>query len=147
MENQIFYANPIGFSASKLLFYLLVIGGLFYAGFLYRKELGGYISFKELLGGLLISILIIELIYLIFSTAYVKYIEPTFIDKLKRTWLAYFTSHNVPQDKINDAMKKFDDAGVITLGTLVRSYGFSIIIDAIFALIIAGILRKKKPEF
>ena len=147
IENKFVYANPLGFSVSKLLFYLLIMGALFYSGFLYRKESGGYITFKECLAGMLVAILIIEFFYLIFSTAYVKFIEPAFIDKLKATWLSYFISHNIPQDKIDEAMKNFNDAGKITFGTLFRSYGFSIIIDAIFAIIFAAILKKKKPEF
>jgi Protein of unknown function (DUF4199) len=146
-ENQFFYANPLQFTVVKFLCYLIIITGYFYTGFLARKESGGYITFKECLRAILVAIALAELFYLAFSTVYVKYIEPTFIDKLKSSWEAWFIANKVPQDKINDTMEKFKDAGKITIISLIQSYGFSIIIDAIFGVIIAAILKKSRPAF
>jgi hypothetical protein len=146
-QNQFFYANPLTFSLTKFLSYLIIIGGFVYAGYLSRKNSGGFISFKECLKTILIVIVITEVIYLIFSTLYIKFIDPGFMEKLKSSWQLYFTSHNVPQDKIDSTLARFKDAGKLTFGSLIQSLGFSIIIDAIFGVIIASILKKRKPEF
>jgi hypothetical protein len=146
-QNQFFYANPLTFTVTKFLCYLIIVAGFFLAGFLAKKELGGYISFKECLGVILIVIAITELFYLVFSSIYIKYIDPNFIDKLKSAWTVYFNANKVPQDKINSTLERFNDAGKITFTSLIQSYGFSIIIDAIFGVIIAAILKKNKPVF
>ncbi|MDQ6843163.1 MAG: DUF4199 domain-containing protein [Bacteroidota bacterium] len=146
-QNQFFYANPLQFTITKFLCYLIIITSFFYVGYLSRQELGGFISFKECLRAILLVILITELFYLVFSTLYVKYIDPSFFDKLKSSWIVYFNSHNVPQDKINDTIQKFNDAGKITIVSLIQSFGFSLIIDSIFGVIIAAILKKNRPEF
>jgi hypothetical protein len=146
-QYQFFYANPLIFTGTKFLCYLIIIAGFLLVGILAKKELGGYISFKECLGAILVAIAITELFYLVFSSIYVKYIEPDFIDKLKSAWTAYFNANKVPQDKINSTLERFKEAGNITFGSLIQSYGFSIIIDAIFGVIIAAILKKKKPVF
>lgn len=147
IENQFFYKNPLQFGASKFIFYLVILAGYFYTGWLTRKELGGFITFQECLKAILLAIAITELIYLIFSTVYVKYIDPTFIDKMKVVTRDFMVRSNVPDDNINEAMAKFNDAGKITLWTVIQSYGFAIIIDAVFGVIIALILKKPRPEF
>ena len=146
-QDQFFYANPLTFSLTKLVCYLIILGGYFYTCYLAKSELGGYISFKECLRAILVVIVITELFYFVFSTIYIKYIDPDFFEKLKTAWTAFFNKNKVPQDKINDTMQKFNDAGKITFGSLVQSYGFSILIDAVFGVIICAILRKNRPVF
>lgn len=145
-QNQFFYSSPLGFSLSKILCYLLIVAGFFYSGYTIRKKSGGYISFKDCLGSLLIVIVITELFYVIFSTIYIKYIDPTFIEKLKSSWHSYYISHNIPQDKTDNTIDNFKEARKITIGTLVQSFGFGVIIDAIFGVIISAVLKKIKPE-
>lgn len=147
IQNQFFYANPMQFSAIKLLCYLLIIGGYAYSAYMVKKSYEGYITFQECLKVLLIVILITELLYAIFSTLYVSYIEPSFLEKLKTSWSEYFIKNKVPQDKIDETLKQFDEAKNITFWRVIQSYGFSIIIDIIFALIIAAIMKKKRPVF
>ena len=146
-QDQFFYANPLTFSLTKLVCYLIIIAGFFYTAYLSRKELSGYISFKECLRVILVVVVITELFYFIFSTIYVKYIDPDFMEKLKSAWIAYFNKNNVPQDKINDTIQKFNDAGKVTLGSLIQSFGFSILIDLIFGVIICAILKKNRQVF
>lgn len=146
-QDQFFYANPLTFSLTKLACYLIILAGFFYTGYTVKKELGGYISFKECLRAILVVIVITEFFYFVFNTIYIKYIDPNFFEKLKTAWIAFFNRSSVPQDKINDTMQKFNDAGKITFGSLVQSYGFSILIDAVFGVIICAILRKDKPVF
>ena len=146
-QNQFFYGNPIQFALMKFIFYLIILAFFVYTGILVKKESGGFITFKECLRAILVVIAIAELFYLVFSTIYVKWIDPSFIDKLKASWEAFFIEKNVPEDKINDTLRKFDEAGKITVWNLIKSYGFALIIDAFFAVIISAILKKNRPVF
>src|SRR6185312_3884426 len=101
-QDQFFYTNPLLFSLTKLVCYLIILSGFFYTGYRTKKELGGYISFKECLRVMLVVIIITEFFYFIFSTIYIKYIDPNFFEKLKNAWIAFFNRNNVPKVKIND---------------------------------------------
>lgn len=147
VENQFFYKNPLQFSLLKTFFYFIIIAGIFYTGYLSKKQMGGYITFQECLKAMLVAIAIAELFYLVFSTIYIKYIEPGFFIKMKTAWRQFFVSNNIPEDQINNTLKKFDEAQTITVWGLIQSYGFSIIIDAVFAVIFAAILKKQKTVY
>ena len=143
-QDQFFYKNPLQFASTKLFCYLIILFGIFYTGLLSRKRSGGYITFQQCLKAMLLVIAIAELFYLVFSTVYIKYIDPQFFIKLKTAWTDYYIKNGFPQDKINDTLQKFNDAGQINIWGLVQSYGFSIIIDAVFAVIFAAILKKER---
>lgn len=145
-ENKLFYSNPIQFGIIKLLGYLLIISGYFYTGYLTRKKAGGYITFQECLKAMLLAIAITELIYLIFGILYIKVIDPLFIEKMKTASLAFLKKAKMPEEQISEQMKAFSEAGKITFWNQMQAYGFSIIIDAVFALIFAAILKKPKPN-
>ncbi|MEP6595104.1 MAG: DUF4199 domain-containing protein [Ginsengibacter sp.] len=147
IENQFFYAIPIQFGVAKAAGYLFIVAGYFYTGYLSKKELSGYISFQECLKSILLAIAVAELIYLLFSVLYITVIDPGFIDKMKIAYLAFFEKSKMPEDQISQQMEKFNEAGKITIWSLIQTYGFSIIIDAVFAVIFAAILKKPKPSF
>jgi Protein of unknown function (DUF4199) len=146
-QNQFFYGNPVQFALIKLLFYVIILVLFVYTGILAKKESGGFISFKECLKAILVVITIAELFYIVFSSVYVKLIDPSFLEKMKAAWEAYFIEKKVPEDKISDSLKKFDDAGKISAWSLIQSYGFALIIDSLFAVIISAILKTKRPIF
>ena len=52
--------------------------------------MGGFITFQECLKSMLLAIAILELIYLLFSTLYIKFIDPDFFEKMKTAWQAFF---------------------------------------------------------
>jgi len=147
IQNQFFYANPIQFAVIKTLCYLIIIGAYFYTGYIAKKELGGYITFQECLKSMLVAIAITELIYVAFGIIYIKFIDPSFLDKMKVAYLAFFQNAKMSPDQITQQMDKFNEAGKITFWSIIQSYGFSIIIDAVFAVIIAAILKKPRPIF
>jgi hypothetical protein len=146
VENKVFYANPVQFGIAKVIGYLFILSGYFYTGYLSKKEAGGYITFQECLKAMLLAIAIVELIYLLFSILYIQVIDPTFIQKLKVASLTFFEKMKMPEDQINYQIKNFNEAGKITFWNQVQTYGFSIIIDAVFAMIFAAFLKKSKPS-
>ncbi len=146
-QNQFFYTNPLQFAGTKLFCYLIILAGIFYTGYLSKKEMGGYITFQECLRSMLLAIAILELFYLVFSTLYIKFIDPNFFDKLKAAWEVYFVKNNVPDDKVKESLDKFNETRDINIWGLIQSYGFAIIIDAVFAVIFAAILKKQQTVF
>ncbi len=145
-QNQFLYQSPIEFGFAKTIGFLLVVGGYAFTAYLSKQRLGGYITFREALRAILVTIVITEIIYLIFNTLYVKVLDPGFFDRVKTAWLAYFQSKKVPQQVIDQNMARFNDAGKITTGSLIQSLGFSIIIDAVFGVVIAALIKKNPPE-
>ena len=142
LENKIFYKSPVQFTSMKLVFYLLIIGGYFYTGWIARKSMGGFITFQECLKAILLTIAIVELIYVIFNVIYINYIDPSFIAKLKVSTKDFLISINTPEEKVTEVLKNFEAAGKVTFWSAFQSYGFSLIIDSIFGVLIALLLRK-----
>jgi hypothetical protein len=145
IQNRFFYNDPLQFGLTKVICYFIILAGFFYSGYLYKKQYGGYITFQEGLKAMLLTIAITELFYLFFSIIYVKFIDPLFIDKMKSGFIAYLKKSKVPEEQINEQMKSLSEAGKITFWMSVQSYGFALIIDAVFAVIFAAILKKQKP--
>jgi hypothetical protein len=145
IQNRFFYGNPIQFGLVKIICYIVILSGFFYTGYLYKKQSGGYITFQECLKAMLLAIAITELFYIFFGIIYIKFIDPSFIAKMKLGLMNYLRKLKVPEEKISEQMEKFNDAGKITFWISVQSYGFALIIDAVFAVIFAAILRKQRP--
>ncbi len=88
-ENRIFSSNIILFGATKSLGYLIILGGLLYTAIQLKKRAGGYITFQECLRGLLVTIAIMELFYVLFNFVYVKFLDPQFFAHLKVSTQAF----------------------------------------------------------
>lgn len=146
IENTFAYKSPIQFTATKALFYIAILVGFLLIGFRRRKELGGYISFKEALQAILIAIVIVEVIYAIFNVIYIKYIDPTFILKLKNAWSVYFHSTQMNPKKIDEIMANFDEQQKVrvTLKGVLGSVGIAIVLDSIAGLLMALGIKKEK---
>ena len=142
VENRFFSSDILVFGVTKAFGYLIIISGIFYTAFTIKKEYGGYITFQESLRGMLVVIAIFELFYVIFNLVYDKYIDPEFFMRLKTSTLTYLQKNHFSKEDIDIKMKNFEGAGKATFWTVVQSYGFSIIIDAVFAVIFASILKK-----
>ena len=145
IENRFFSNDTMVFTAVKCLGFLLILAGFFYTANESKKQNGGYITFQEALRVLLVTIAICELLYLVFNFIYVKYIDPEYMNRLKISMKAFLQKSNLSSDEINNRMKPFDGAGTITVWSLIQSYGFAIIVDAVFAVIIASIIKRNPP--
>lgn len=145
IENKVFSNDTILFAASKTLGFIIILAGFFYTAFTVKKNEGGYITFQECLRALLVVIAVTELFYVIFNLVYVKYIDPNFFNHLKESTRAFLEKANLPKEDIANRMKAFEGSGNVTFWSIVQSYGFAIIIDAIFAVVIASILKKNPP--
>lgn len=142
-----FASNPVHFGLSALVTYIIILILYLFTGIARRKELGGYGESREIFQSIFIVILITELVYILFNLIYLKYIDPAFWENLKTTSLSYYKDLKMNSEQMNQRMNSFKDVDQQTkpMG-LLKGYGFSVIIDSLFGLIIASILRKKKPN-
>jgi hypothetical protein len=53
---------------------------------------------------------------------------------------------NVPESQIEKAMDDMAELNIYSLGSLMKSFAYSCILFFIEALIVAAIIKKKKPE-
>lgn len=145
IENKIGSSNILFFGVSKCFGFIMILGGFFYTAYHLKKNLGGYITFQECLRGMLVTIAITELFYVIFNVIYNKLIDPEFFNKLKIATQAFLEKGNLTKDEIAKQMNSFDSGGIITFWSVIQMYGFAIIIDSVFAIIFASILKKNHP--
>jgi hypothetical protein len=142
-----FASDPVQFALSALITYVIVITMYVLTGIARKKELGGYGESREIFQSIFIVILITELFYVFFNLIYLKYIDPAFWENLKTTSISYYQHLKMNNEQMDQRMKSFKDIDQQTspIG-LLKGYGFSVIIDSLFGLTIAAILRKKKPN-
>jgi hypothetical protein len=143
---RFFASNPIQFGLSALVTYTLILLMYLLTGIARKKELGGYGEPREIFQSIFIVILITELAYIIFNLVYLRFVDPAFWENLKTTSISYYQSLNMTSEQMEQRIKSFKDVDQQTkpMG-LLKGYGFSVIIDSLFGLIFAAILRKKKP--
>jgi hydrogenase-4 membrane subunit HyfE len=146
LRYRFFSSDPVHFGLSALVTYLVILTMYLFTGIARKKELGGYGEPREIFQSIFIVILITEMVYIIFNLIYLKFIDPSFWENLKATSLSYYQSLHMTADQLEQRMKSFKDVNQqSTPMGLLKGYGFSVIIDSLFGLIIASILRKKKP--
>jgi len=139
-------SNPIFIVVFATISYLIILLFFLVTGIARKKELGGFAETREIFQSIFIAILITELFYVLFNLIYFRFIDPAFWDHFRSTTLAFMEKAGLTQDEIDEKMKSFKDAGQQTspLG-LLKGYGTSVVVDSIFGLIFAALLRKKKP--
>jgi hypothetical protein len=144
---RFFATNPVSFAFFVIVSYLLVLGMYLFTGFARKKELGGYGAMNEIFQSIFITILIAEAAYVVFNFIYLKFIDPAFWENFKAGSLSYYQNLKMTDEEIDHAMKGLKDADqqVKPVG-LLKGYGFGIVMDSVFGLIFAAILRRKKPE-
>lgn len=142
--------NMIKFSLYSLLSFVVILGLLFYEAYQRRKMNDGYIDLKSLFQTLFVSILIIQLLSSIYTYVHLTYIDPTVGDRMMAGVEEMMDKMG---DKISDSdrektMEKMGEIKQMTdVPQMIKSYLSSVAIMGIFALIIAAIVKKKKPVF
>jgi hypothetical protein len=146
-------SNPIIFGVITFLFYLGVIGMLFFCVAKRRKELGGYIDLKDAFQTVFIAILIAELIYSVFNLVYLKVIDPNFFDRWQANMEEFIeksvkddTKREETLDDFKAQMDKQRERGLTASG-IALGYLISVAITGIFGLIVSLIMKKRRSVF
>jgi hypothetical protein len=143
---KFFSSNPLDFVISAAVSYFIVIIMYLVTAIARRNELGGYAEMKEIFTAVFIVILITELVFIIFNLVYFKWVDPAFWQNFQTSARTKLQMAHVPQDQIEQQMKSFQDMEKQSgAGNLIKGYGISVIIDSVFGLIFAIILRKQNP--
>jgi amino acid transporter len=139
-------SNPVFFGLLAIVSYVVILLFFLFTGIERKKQLGGTAEMKDIFQAIFIAILITELCYVLFNWIYFKFIDPAFWEKLRTASLVIIEKAGLTQDQIDEKMKNFKDVDQQTkpLG-LIKGYGTSVVVDSIFGLIFASILRTKKP--
>jgi hypothetical protein len=146
IQNMFCASNLTLFSVMKTVSYLVIIGMFVYTALNARKMNGGVITMQEAFGAIFIVILIAELFYAVFSTIYVKVIDPQFIEKMTTASLEMMEKAGLPQEKLDEMSNTMEQtkSKSMSIGSQIQSYLFSVIIDSIIAFIIAASIKKSK---
>ena len=140
------YTSPLAYVS----FLIPIVVG-FLGGIKQRTLQGGYITFKEALKTVFVIFIISIILDTIFSYVLLNVIDVPFREAIMQDAAIkmekFLIKMGTPQDAIDKAMADFDNPdnfgpGKILLGVFFRMIGWFIV-----ALIIAAIIKKKRPEF
>ena len=134
--------------------WLPVIFGIILIGaFQRRKQLGGYMSFKEGLVFAFLAYVIYEVFYAVATLVLFRLIDPQLQDKVfihvMEVTRNVMESVGAEDSQIEDTLKKAQESNEesYTIKQIILGFGMSLIWDFIKSLIIALISQRKKPEF
>ncbi|WP_347156379.1 DUF4199 domain-containing protein [Pontibacter chitinilyticus] len=126
--------------------YLILLGGLILAMREFKARDYGYMSYGQGLGiGSLLSA-IFGLLTGIFSWIYSTYIDPQFMAKLQEVQRTKMLEKGLSDEQIDAAMgmaAKFQNPVTLIFGSM----AVFLIIGFIMSLIVAAIIKNKRPEF
>jgi hypothetical protein len=143
-----FGSSALYFGLVAIMAYCGILVMYLLTGIARKKQLGGNADLKEIFQSIFIAILIAELFYILFNLIYFKFVNPAFWENFKASSLELYKKMGLTRDQIDEQMKSFKDTDQATkpIG-LFKGYGTSVVVDSVFGLIFALILRKKKPVF
>lgn len=114
-----------------------------------RTALGGFISFKQCFRTLFIAILIICVTSFLYQQIYLKFIDPSFLDRMKEATLAFTEKMGAGQDQLDDVADKMDKqiAESNSVSRQLLSVVWAVVFYSIIGFVISAIVRKNKPLF
>lgn len=122
---------------------------IFMGAFQYRKQLGGFLTFKEILKYAFLAYIIYEIIYMIYFVLLYQVIDTSLNQKVlqetlskTRTFMQNMGASDSDIDKAMDQAREKGDVSVFKQVFL--GFGLAIVYDFVKAAIIAGIVKKDK---
>jgi disulfide bond formation protein DsbB len=140
------FIHPIAFSGLVI---AIVIGVL--AGLAQKKANGGYLEFSEALRVVYTVFIVSSLVSTIFMYVLLNYIDEPFrqalAQKTAESTEAWMKRFGAPQDQIDKATTDALNANNYSPKSMALGFAFWAIAWFIIALIVAAIIKRKKPEF
>jgi hypothetical protein len=121
-------------------------------GIAYRKQVGGYLSFKHAFLFSLVLLLVAGLVTQTFTYVLFNVIDADLTELATNAALenteAMMEKFNVPDEEIDKALQNTETqmANQYTLVGVIKAYLYGIIIYAIISLITGAIIKRKNPE-
>lgn len=153
----VFYAAPslMGNFAYGLIQLAIGIGLAIYFTLDLRKKIGGYWSFREALSHIFLMFIVQVVIVTLFTTAFAKWIEPSYADTMREISLnattrmaETFSSDQDQIDKIiEEAEKNIEKQVNPGLMDVLQGLAIGAIFYFVGALIFAAIFKRERPVF
>ena len=150
------YLIDVSWFASLWLILIILITNISYTtivGINYRKEIGGYLSFKNAFIYAALVLFSAMAISRIFSLILFNVVDPQVsqivTDASVEKWTALMEGWNTPQEKIDEAIDKMKidiPKSFSPIGILISIFWPGLVFIAIAAAISGGIVKKNQPE-
>ncbi len=152
-----YYASPTLLASPAFGFILLAIGiGLaVYFTLDLRKKIGGYWTFREALGNIFLMFFVQVAVYMLFTTAFAKWIEPGYADMMREASLnattkmmeTFSSDQEVIDKAIAEAEKNIEKQVNPSFIDFIQGLALTAIFYFIGALIFAAIFKRNPPIF
>jgi hypothetical protein len=130
--------SAAGFAVMIILFFL--------SAYTRKKQLDGYADIKELFGTVFVVIIIAEICFSAFNFFYLKYIDPEYLNRFRAGTMQWMEHNKLPPEQKTDLLNGLKDQGGVSFGNLMMGFARAVILDSIIGLVIAFIMRNKRPE-
>lgn len=122
----------------------------FYVG--WRKERGGYVSFKEAYMFGLLTMIMSGVINLMYTAVLYGVIDPELPNKLfeavVESTVRMMESFGLPDSEIDKAIEQLEDQpDQFSIMAMVKNFPIQILVYAAISLIMAAIFKKERPPF
>lgn len=113
-----------------------------------KKAMGGYITFRQAFQAIFLSILIIVVISQVYTFIYLKWIDPTYTERMMEM-AANMTSNLTGSEEAADqvrAQTEAEAAKQFTFSRQAMGFAMSLIVYSLFGFVVAAIVKRNKPE-
>jgi hypothetical protein len=137
--------NPFIFGIAATFSYIIFIILLIIAANFRKKELGGYADTRQLFQTIFMVILIAEICYSLFTYIYLTFIDPSFLERFVQNTEIWIEKIKMPEEQAEKMREQLAGQKKSGIGTILLGFCQALVIDSIVGLIIAFIMKKKKP--
>lgn len=146
----LWFIDPKVFLDYSWINYIVIIVFMILAGKEAKENDGGYIEFGDIFKHFFITFLIITLFSTVFQYILYNIIDPNLIVMAKEMAIEAMekiTEAFGDEEMAETLIEQIEDKSLFTIGQMIQSWVFGLILGAIFSAILALIMKKKDPEF
>lgn len=113
-----------------------------------RKEMGGFINFREAFSAVFVSILIIVVLSQLYTYVYMNFIDPDYFERMREMSLNMAYSFGGSDEQADMAAEQVEKQieKQRNISSIFIGMAGSVILYSLFGFIIAAVVKKKKPE-
>jgi hypothetical protein len=132
-----FYGQKVAFS---MLSYVVMIGGLVWSALAYRKQLGGYISYGQLVGFGVVTVVVYTLVSGLFTILLTQVIDPSYMEKVWAITEDALIAKGTPDQQISVIIEMGRKFATISL---LIGLVMSVIMGTVISLITSAFIQRK----
>jgi len=135
------------YSWLPVVFLIILVGA-----FVKRKQLGGFMSFKEGIQFAFLAYVIFEIFYALSILVLFRIVDPQLQDKVMpfviEKMRSFMERYGISKDQMTEIVEKAKEgnANKYTVGQVIMGFGLAIIYDFVKSVIIAAIAQRRKPQ-